>query len=322
MAHLIETMAYAGQKPWHGLGVEVPHDISVDDMLTTAKLDWTVEKRTMYTNGGTQLVPGYHSLVRSSDQSVLGICGERFQPTQNKDAFNFFDRFVKSGKMKMNTMGALSDGKWTWALAKVEKSFDLGGVDEVETYMLFSNPHVWGESIKIMFTPIRVVCNNTLTMALNKKTEQRMFRMMHSKAFTGDDLYNEAEQALGLVDKLMDDYQEAATLLSRTDVPNDATLFKYMAGVLTPAAGVNDNTKYEDLPLKVKSVLDLIDSQPGAKLKTSNGTFWGAYNAITFAVDHEMGRSRDTALASAWFGSNALVKRRALNVGIQMARAA
>jgi hypothetical protein len=168
MAHLVETMAYAGEVPWHGLGVQVPSDLSPEQMLDKAGLNWTVEKKPAFFEMDDKKFPvGWSALTRSSDNSVLDIVSNDWNPVQNHEAFNFFEEYCRVGDMDMHTAGSLKNGQIVWALAKVKDSFELFKGDQVDSYLLFTNPHRFGQAIDIRFTPIRVVCNNTLQAALN-----------------------------------------------------------------------------------------------------------------------------------------------------------
>ena len=167
MAHMVETMAYAGELPWHGLGTKVVADLTPEQMMQKAGVDWTVEKQDMITSGGST-VKSKQALVRSSDGEVLDVVGKGWNPVQNAEAFNFFEEYVVAGDMQMHTAGSLNGGKMVWALAKTNDSFELFNGDVTENYFLFSNPHEFGKAIDIRMTPIRVVCNNTLTLSLNQ----------------------------------------------------------------------------------------------------------------------------------------------------------
>ena len=126
MVAAVETMAYAGEVPWHGLGTKVPHDLSTDEMLKKSGLDWYVEKLPTYVNAPSgQQKTGSFALVRSSDNKVLApSVGQNWNPVQNKEAFDFFSEYVEAGDLEMHTAGSLMDGKMVWALAKVKQSFD------------------------------------------------------------------------------------------------------------------------------------------------------------------------------------------------------
>ncbi len=167
MSHMVETMAYAGEVPWHGLGEKVSNDLTPKQMMKKAQVDWEVlEVESFIEFNGKKTPTGDKSLVRSTDGKVLTNTGPGWKPVQNEQAFEFFAEYVYAGDMEMHTAGSLKDGKMVWALAKVKESFKLFKGDEVESYLLFSNPHEYGKSIDVRFTPIRVVCNNTLTLAL------------------------------------------------------------------------------------------------------------------------------------------------------------
>jgi len=174
MSHEVETMAYAGEVPWHKLGTRVSADLTPRQMMVKAGCDWEVNKVPTYAAmDGVDLIPtGSSALIRSSDNSVLAPnVGENWEPVQNVEAFDFFTEYCLAGDMEMHTAGSLADGKNVWALAKVNESFDVLGNDQVDSYLLFSNPHQYGKSLNVRFTPIRVVCNNTLTMSLSHKSK-------------------------------------------------------------------------------------------------------------------------------------------------------
>ena len=137
---MVETMAYAGELPWHGLGVKVIDDLSPEQMMEKAGVNWSVEKQDLVTSGGST-VKTKQALVRSSDGLVLDVVGKGWNPVQNADAFNFFEEYVRAGDMQMHTAGSLNDGKMVWALAKTNESFELFNGDVTENYFLFSNPH-------------------------------------------------------------------------------------------------------------------------------------------------------------------------------------
>jgi phage/plasmid-like protein (TIGR03299 family) len=216
MAHAIEIingkaqMAFVGETPWHGLGTKLPEDVSPKQMQKAAGLDWKVEKRANYikTKAGNEKLTGSYSLIRSSDEKVLTQVGEGWNPVQNDEAFQFFHEFCAAGKMSMHTAGSLKGGRYVWALAKVGSDFELFNGDKVEGYLLFSNPHQFGKAIDVRFTPIRVVCNNTLTLSLSMSSNNS-FRMNHASVFNPEVV----KDTLGLASEQMMEYQETAKLL-------------------------------------------------------------------------------------------------------------
>ena len=232
MAHEIETingkaqMAYAGEKPWHGLGVEVPADLTPAQMLEAAGLDWTVEKIPAYAEvAGKRVAVGKSALVRTSDNSVLDVVSDDWNPVQNSEAFEFFNDFIAQGDMEMHTAGSLKGGTIVWALAKVKDEFELFGGDRVESYLHFTNFHRYGCSTDVRFTPIRVVCNNTLTLSLNTRAE-KMVKVSHRKVFDGD----EVKVMMGVAhDKLMQ-YKEMASFLGSKRYSNENVIEFFKAG--------------------------------------------------------------------------------------------
>lgn len=307
MAHMVETMAYAGEVPWHGLGHKVPSDLSTDQMMQAAGLDWTVQKIPAFVkiDDESQAIDAA-ALVRSSDNKILDVVSSDWNPVQNQEAFDFFQDFVNAGDMEMHTAGSLKGGQIVWALAKIKDSFELFGGDQVDSYMLFTNPHVYGQSLDIRFTPIRVVCNNTLTLSLSQKGGTA-FKLSHRREFVAD----QAKQALGIAHAKLDEYKSMASWMGSKRYDNES--IKAYFQELFPSQGDKDSRN----AIKALEVLEL---QPGAKF--AEGSWWQAFNAVTYMTDHLMGRSNDARLQSAWFGVNKSLKNKALQQAIYMANAA
>lgn len=318
MAHMVETMAYAGEVPWHGLGVPVSNDLTPVQMMEKAGLDWTVhECESFIEYNGTRMPTGQKSLVRSTDARVLTNVGENWNPVQNEQAFEFFHEFVMSGDMEMHTAGSLKDGQMVWALAKVKDSFELFGKDRVDSYLLFSNPHQYGKSIDIRFTPIRVVCNNTLTLSLDQKVEQSV-RVGHRVEFDAD----AAKEALGIAKNKMSVYGDMAKFLSSKKFNTDSYI-EYLNQVFprTSDKRVQDKElSLNTLSRNAKLAYDVLETQPGAEY--GEGSWWQAFNSVTYITDHVQGRNADNRLYSSWFGGNQIRKRDALKTAIEFAEAA
>ncbi len=318
MAHNVETMAYAGEVPWHGLGVPVSNDLTPNQMMKKAGLDWTVEQVDSYVTVGDKKIPtGMKALVRSSDNKVLTNIGQVWNPVQNEDAFNFFSEYVLKGDMEMHTAGSLKGGQLVWALAKVKESFDLFGGDTVESYLLFSNPHKYGFSIDVRFTPIRVVCNNTLSLSLEAKAE-RSVKVGHRTEFNAD----EVKKALGIASGKLSQYKEMAEFLGskRYNIDN---LIEYYNTVFPRTADKrvqNQELSVETLSKNAKAAFDAIELQPGAKY--AEGSWWQAFNSVTYVTDHLQGRNPDNRLYSSWFGGNQIRKRDALKTALEFAEVA
>ena len=313
MAHMVETMAYAGEVPWHGLGTKVPSDLTPIQMLDAAGLNWTVEKIPAYaTVAGKQVDIGQSALVRNTDNSILDIVSNDWNPVQNETAFEFFNDFISAGDMEMHTAGSLRDGQIVWALAKVKESFELFKGDTIDSYLLFSNFHRYGFSTDVRFTPIRVVCNNTLTLSLNSKVE-RMAKISHRKEFNGD----EVKSMLGIAHEKLAQYKEMASFLGSRRY-NDENIVEYFTRVF-PVSGSNDKKKKE-VSKNAEIALDVLDKQPGTEF--APGTWWQAFNAVTYVTDHIAGRNTDNRLQSAWYGYHKGIKTKALETAIEYAEAA
>ena len=336
MAAAVETIAYAGDVPWHGLGVRVEDTMTPEEMLEVAGLNWTVSKRPAYTidtptwkeDVGLLTAEGHHFIVRDSDNSVLSACGQDYVPFQNADTFRFFKKFVSNGEMKMETAGSLKNGQDIWGLAKLESSFELPGGDRIEGYLLIDSPHVSGKALTIMFTPIRVVCANTMALALN--SEGKRFRVLHLQTFDGD-IIKAAEEALGISETKMAEFQEQTTFLSNQQAkPLDVQ--KFIAELFQPQLLIerafdiaNDIPILDEFNRTAEQVHDAIALSPGADLNSAKGTGWGALNGVTYHMDHtkrESERVKGGALYSSWLGPNAATKRRALDLATEYAKVA
>lgn len=317
MSHEVETMAYAGQVPWHGLGTKVAADLTPRQMQKQAGLDWSVVKRPSFvTFDGDMIETGTNALLRESDNSVLSpSVGDGWEPVQNSEAFDFFNEFCLAGDMEMHTAGSLKNGQIVWVLAKIKESFDVLGEDRVDNYMLFSNPHQYGKSLNVRMTPTRVVCNNTLTMSLNGATNNEV-KLNHRREFNADLVKDQ----MGLAHEKFEQYRDAARFMASKKAKFSDLITFY--NEVFPAANTKkkEAKEYADLSTTAKAAFDVLETQPGADM--AMGTWWNALNSVTFITDHKLGRSTDARMASAWFGINQTRKLKATNIALEMAEAA
>ena len=318
MAHQVETMAYAGEVPWHGLGVPVSNDLTPTQMMEKAGVDWRVDEVECFIKTRNGDVPtGQKALVRSTDDRILTTVGENWNPVQNEDAFDFFAEYVNAGDMEMHTAGSLKDGQIVWALAKVKDSFELFDGDRVDSYLLFSNPHQYGKSIDIRFTPIRVVCNNTLTFALDSMSD-RQVKVGHRTIFDASSV----KETLGIATDTMQKYKEVAAFLGSKRFTQD-TYIEYLNSVFPRTSDKRIKSgmdKIEQMSRNAKLCYDALEQQPGAEY--AEGSWWQAFNSVTFITDHVQGRNQENRLANSWFGYNQTRKREALKSAIEFAEAA
>jgi len=193
----VETMFYVREKPWHGLGTEVQEAPTSADALIYAGLDWEVIQKDVYTENGS-LISGYKVNLRSTDNAALGIVSDRYKVVQNAEAFSFTDELLGKG-VRYETAGSLQEGKKVWLLARLPREYIIAG-ERISPYLVFSNTHDGSGSVKVAITPVRVVCNNTLNLALN--TAKRSFSMIH----TGNiqDKIQEAKDTLFMAEEYMD----------------------------------------------------------------------------------------------------------------------
>lgn len=193
----VETMFSVREKPWHGLGKVVMEAPTSAEALRLAGLDWNVVQEPIYTAFNEQ-VEGYKANVRDSDRKVLGVVSDRFKVVQNVDAFSFTDELMGKG-VRYETAGLLQEGKKVWLLARLPREYIIAG-ERISPYLVFSNTHDGSGSVKVAITPVRVVCNNTLNLALD--TANRSFSMIH----TGNiqDKIQEAKDTLFMAEEYMD----------------------------------------------------------------------------------------------------------------------
>lgn len=299
MSHEVETMAWTNQVPWHGLGFQVSDDLTPEQMLVAAKIDWTVSKRKLY--AGKIEIPNFFALMRDSDDQTFDVVGPAYVPTQNAEAFAFFNNFCKAGGAKMETAGALRGGKVIWGLAKIARVGPKG--DPVDCYLLVYSPHQQGKTMGISMTAIRVVCQNTLRIAL-KNTIGEKFRHIHRREFN-EEVQKEAAETIGAAQEVIDLFDTNMRTLKKVKID--------MPQALDYLLDVFDERENEGDPTKIHSHAQLaLEHAPGAEL-----TAWGAFNAVTYVTDHTIGRSVDRRLERAWFGKTASLKTRAMDVALR-----
>ena len=198
MPALVESMFYTRVEPWHGQGIRVENAPTSADAIRLAGLDWKVVQEKVYTENGIK-VDGYFANVRDKDGKTLGIVGNRYQIVQNEDAFKFTDTLLGEG-VTYETAGSLKDGKTIWLLAKLPNKYEILG-DAVDPYIVFTNTHDGSGAVRVAMTPIRVVCNNTLNMAL--KEAKRTWSARHTGC-----IENKLDEALETL-KFADEYMKA-----------------------------------------------------------------------------------------------------------------
>jgi len=261
------------------------------------------------------LVDGFYALVRNTDNKILDVVGSRYVPVQPHEAMEFFTEFVEAGDATMETAGSLRGGRYIWGLANLGQSFTLKGKDEVKGYLLIACPYEQGKSFIVKQTSVRVVCHNTLSLALRDSGLE--FRMSHRQAFD-DAMIDKAKETLGLAREEAGEFEHNARKLKRLKlVEKDA--IRVIAPIMAKAGKEAVKAMVEDFDEngtpRMKAIMDAYRNAPGA----DPGTGWGALNAVTYWSDHIASRTRDKRLTNAWFGRTARQKERLLDDLLEMA---
>ena len=337
MVAAVETMAWTGQVPWHGEGLEVPPDLTPYEMMKAAELDWTVSTRPIYTThkptSEYKIVDGVYAdaelldnpdrfaLVRDSDNTWLGMCSGDYQVIQNERIFDFFQKFSKHANISMETAGSLRGGKDIFGLAKLNDNFALPGGDEINGFVLFRQPHEPGYAMSILDTEVRVVCSNTLQLALRQKAAAN-FTMSHRTA-VNDVKEDEALRTMGAVYERRAEFKEAAEFLAKKKA-KDGEVIEFISKLYQPK--IFEDYKPEEGPIQdhfsntAKTVFEALVTAPGADTKSAKGTWWGALNAVTFVEDHQ--RTGENKVYNAMFGEASKRKTTAMNLALDYAKAA
>jgi phage/plasmid-like protein (TIGR03299 family) len=314
MAHEIETMAYFGELPWHRLGTALGEADLYDwpSAGRKAGLDWEVELVPLLT-ADTQAQVTHRAVRRTSDARVLGVVGPRYAPLQNRDAFGWFQPFLDAREAALHTAGSLKGGSRIWVLAKLNREpLVIAEGDEVEKYILLSHGHDGSLAVRCGFSPIRVVCQNTLSMA-HGSDASKLIRLKHTK----DVLENLANvrEVMNVANAAFEATAEQYRRLARKSV-NQADLRKYVRRVLKVEDEQEASTRCKNL---IEEIVGLAEAGRGNNIPSVRGTLWTAYNGVSEWLTYNRGRSVDSRLNSLWFGDSALTNRHALEVALDMA---
>lgn len=233
MAANVESMFYVRETPWHGLGTRVQETPSSSEALIKAGLDWNVVQEPIYTET-EELIEGYKANVRDSDRKVLGVVTDRYKVIQNQEAFAFTDELLGEG-VRYETAGSLQGGKKVWLLAHMPHEYIISG-ERISPYLLFSNTHDGSGAIKVALTPIRVVCQNTLNLALSQAS--RSWSMIHTGNIQNK--LQEAKDTLFMAEKYMDNLgKEFETL--RMQSMTDKQVMEFIETLLP----IEDNATFQ-----------------------------------------------------------------------------
>jgi phage/plasmid-like protein (TIGR03299 family) len=304
----VETMMYHGTRPWHGLGVALDHPAKSAEAIRAAGLDWRVELFTACAL--EQSIPGAFGVVRMDRREPIAVVGKRYVPIQNSAAFEFFDHLIGEGHAVYETAGALDRGRRIWLLARLPGEVWVTREDNVGKFLLLTNSHDGQSPLRALFTPIRVVCENTLRAALHEGQSSGV-----SIRHVGDilDKAKEAQRLLGISLKYYDTFAEQASAFAGRSLTREA-LDLYFKSLVPDPKDVDPARAVATRETLVR----LFETGKGNALPTVRGTLWGAVNAVAELIDHERptrvkpGESEALSrFKSAQFGSGATLKERA-----------
>lgn len=316
------AMFYTGEVPWHGLGKKLEKVATAAEAIAAAGLDWKVNKEAIFLKDGTRIDRQY-ATVRSDTKKALGVVGEVYRPLQNKEAFSFFDAVVGTKDAIYHTAGALGDGERVWLLAKLPGHIRVIGDDVSEKYLLLTNTHNGTTTADILFTPIRVVCQNTLNVALSDASRKQKIRHTRAIGLKVADV----RQGLGIINERFAQFETQAKALTTVQLKQEG-FDNYLKAIgLLPSK----DAEIAEMSTRAKNIIEEVTSRfehgKGNDLPGVKGTAWGAFNAVAEYVDYirtvrggaDNARGRLEARSeSVLFGSGALLKQKAWDAAIEL----
>ncbi len=327
MAHNLfqNRMAFVDEVPWHGLGTRVPSTVGSTEMIEAANLAWRVEK---VPAPGARLLDSEKKLydrylvqrdpVGTEEETVaFAIVGQAYEPVQNADAFRFFEPFVDAKWAEFHTAGALGNGERVWVLAKLNSQICIGEDDVIDRFILLSNTHDGTSAVTVRFTPIRVVCQNTLNLAQKEGKAAISFR--HSRNVLDHIAKAQVSELKFLIDKV---FSEAETLFGQLALRSVRTvdIDRYLH-LLFPQTDEHKRRGQEpERWIRIRSILDDDKVTPTA----TRGTLWALYNAVVRDEDFRASRESgaDARLERVWFGRGQDMKLKALENARSMLKSA
>ena len=289
----------SNKKPWDGIGVEVNGNLSSREMLYKAKLDWEVSK----------------------------IPSQRPKSHSNQETFRFYKAYFDSGNAEIDTIGSLDGSRIIWALARLNENFTLPGDDELKGYILLASRHEDREKIEIQFLTVRSACNSMLKISSKarptvKNSFRRVFKstlpfLSESAQRFDEEMTQKANTTIEMGRTAISNFAKTAQNLVDKNV-NEKIAEKYMTEVFKPDPLKNEGKAAEEQAKKnARSALDAFGSAPGQNLKSTQMTAWGLLTAVTYTADR-LGKTPDSRLRQSWFGPNAKIKKRALELALKL----
>jgi phage/plasmid-like protein (TIGR03299 family) len=310
--HLVQSMAYVGAVPWHGLGQRLAPNQPLEVWAQQAGMNWRIESADVqFDADGTHrcaihTYPEQKVLYRSDTKAPLSVVSSRFKVVQPGEILEFYRDLTEVGGYELETAGVLKDGKKLWALARTGQQVTLKGGDTVNAYLLLATACDGTMATTAQFTSVRVVCNNTLAIALGKSSET--IKVPHRSTFDAQTV----KQQLGIAVTPWSDFADYVKELAECRV-SQKTAEEFLAAVFTYPPGSAKQTMPAINGQAMAKVYSLYSGEGrGAELPSAERTAWGLLNSVTEYVDHHRrSRSNDHRRDTAWFGSGATLKQRA-----------
>jgi len=321
MAHELEVvngkanMIYVGSAPWHQLGTQVASTITSAEAIKAAGLDWNVGLKDLFTGDSEKVT--HRATYRQDNGKILGVVGPEYHALQNSKAFSFFDPFLESKEATIETAGSLKEGRRVWVLAKLNRDpMKIVGDDIVEKYILLSNSHDGTLAVRVGFTPVRVVCQNTMSLAHNDHRSQ-LIRLSHTKNIVGN--LEAIREVMDTANAKFEATAEQYRMLATKQI-NQKDLEKYVK--LTFAAKLEETEEVEERKSRVlEPITRLFETGRGNQMPGVAGTYWAAYNAVTEFIQYERGNNatQDSRLNETWFGGGMVLNKKALATALTLA---
>lgn len=309
MSHNIneDSRVFTVGKSWHGLGTVVETEQTAEKAIELAKLDYSVKKVDMYYGENHAKVDEKKAIIREDTSQLLGITTDKYKIVQNRNAFSFFDTVVGEGQAIYHSAGALGKGQRIWILAKLPNDIIVNGDDVVEKYLCLTNSHDGKSSLRMYFTPVRVVCQNTLNMSMSDAKNGISIR--HSGNIKNK--IEESRKILGLSINYYNQFEQMIKKFDTIDMQKES-LNAYFDNILDINDEKEPSTRKEN---QKHDLLCLFEHGKGQKLGNKH-SLWKAYNAVTEYVDHKrtvknLEKDNTNKLQSIWFGSGAKMKEKA-----------
>jgi phage/plasmid-like protein (TIGR03299 family) len=312
------SMMYTGEVPWHRLGTKLEQPATAHEAIEAAGLNYVVELKPLKTNDGNE-VPTRKATVRTDTSDILGVVGNGYVPVQNFQAFGFLDAIAADGGLRYHTAGALGKGEKIWLLGKLPGHIQVkNSADIVDKFLLLSNSHDGSAALRVYFTPIRVVCQNTLALA-ERRSQGQDVSILHKGDLQAK--IKEAQQVLGFATRFYDDAEERINRLA-AHYPTPIQLSAYFKEIYPDPEEGKDKTRATNIRQELHRLFEEGIGHDAPAIKHSS---WMAFNAVTEFVDH-VRPSRGTSdmdrasrrLDSIWFGSGARLKQKAWDLALDM----